>query len=310
MAEVQVTIGIPAYNERQRVQKLLTDLSNEGQSAFFDVKEVIVEASGSTDGIEVQIDCPKAGFAFRLIRKPEREGKAASLNTILHEAKGDIVVFIDADVILGQDSIKELMKPFLEDSQVGLVSGNVLSLNRGSDFFTFASKFLRLLHDYLDIELKGRGLTPKVNGTFYAVRKEVLDGFPKVIVSDDEYAAYNVKRLGYLVAYQGTARVWTKDPTNARDYIAKRRRVFGGHLFLKRAVNYQVPSASIIKTLVPFINVLLMSRPNLFKIIKLSGLEVIARGLAFLDVLRNRIPYRYRVESAKFSYDEIVKENY
>jgi hypothetical protein len=53
---------------------------------------------------------------------PERSGKTACLNKVVPDAKGDILVFTDANSMFPSDTILKLVRNF-SDSRVGLVTG-------------------------------------------------------------------------------------------------------------------------------------------------------------------------------------------
>ena len=303
-----ITIGIPAYNEKERIRYLFYDLYRQVKHEER-VKEIIVNASGSTDGTELEINKISRelqDLRIKVIMRKERLGKASALNEILCEANGDIICFIDADVVLGDKCIHHLIAPLIDNPEIGVVSGNVLSLNRGNNIFDFFSIFQRELHNELCIHLMRNGFPPKVNGTFYAIRKKAVSYFHQYIVSDDEFASCSAQRRGYRVFYVPEAIVYTKDPTNLQDYIAKRRRIFCGHLLIKKTLNYTVPTASFRLVIPVFFKMCLKYWRKIPQIIIMLLIEFLSRFLAFCDAVSGRIPFRYRVDSAKFDRNEFI----
>jgi biofilm PGA synthesis N-glycosyltransferase PgaC len=298
----KITIGIPAYNERGRIGALLRDLLRQ---VDYDA-DIVVNVGGSTDGTADEVakiaSSLQGSPRLRLITGRERMGKAAALNDIVLHATGDVIVFIDADTLIGANSLSKLMEPFSKDEMIGVVSGNVLSLNEGEGLFSFISKFQRELHHALCLNLGRDDLPPKVNGTFFAARRGLIEGFPHHIVSDDEYASWCAQSLGYKVVYAPQAIVYTKDPTNFKDYIAKRRRILGGHFLLKQSLNYTVPTTNVRMVSASFLK-LIAERgwKRLLEISIMALLELLSRFLARYDVVRDRVSYCYRVSSAKIS---------
>ena len=57
------------------------------------------------------------------------KGKSSALNLLFNKAIGKILIFTDGDVVVGKDSIKNLLKHF-SDEKVGVVSGRPVSSNR------------------------------------------------------------------------------------------------------------------------------------------------------------------------------------
>jgi len=299
---MKITIGIPAYNEKERIRFLLQTILIQANK---DVAEIIVNAGGSTDGTADEVvksaRASQSPSMVRLITGKKRMGKAAALNDIVLQATGDIVVFVDADTVVNKHCLNNLTEPFFTNEMIGVASGNVLSLNDGDDLFSFISRFQRELHHELCLYLGRRNLPPKVNGTFFAVRKDVVKGFPQHIVSDDEYASWCAQSQGYKVVYVPEAIVYTKDPTNFKDYIVKRRRVLGGHILIKKLLNYKVPTTNTRTISVNFLRLALKHWKKMLHITVMAFLELLCRVLAFYDVVRNKVSYCYRVNSAKFT---------
>ena len=297
---MKITIGIPAYNERERIGFLLRNLLIQVNK---DVAEIIVNASGSTDGTTDEVAktarALQGSSMVRLIAGKERMGKAAALNDIVLQATGGIIVFIDADTVVNKHCLNNLTEPFFTDEMIGVVSGNVLSLNDGDDLFSYISKFQRELHHELCMYLTRKNLPPKVNGTFFAVRKDVIKGFPRHIVSDDEYASWCAQSQGYKVVYVPEAIVYTKDPTNLKDYIAKRRRILDGHALTKKLSNYIVPTTSVGKVLPIFVRLARWRWRKIQYLIVMLFLEFLCHILSLYDNIRGKVPYCYRVESTK-----------
>jgi len=298
--KIKVTIGIPAYNESKRIDSLIRELIQQIDKSMV---EIIINTSGSTDGTEKEvsriIQKLKKSFTIKLIHEPTRLGKAAALDQILKKARGDILIFIDADTKLDKQCIKKILEPF-SDKKVGVVSGNVASLNSKNGFFGFASHFQRELHNELCIDLNKKRLAPKVNGTFFAFRKEIINSIPYYVVSDDEYISKIAQCKGYRVVYAQDALVYTKDPTNFKDYLSKRKRIYEGHFLIKKQLNYTVPTTSLGFILPIFKNKISMNYHQITYMFLMISLEILARFFAIIDISQGKVPYRYRVESAKF----------
>src|SRR3989304_3013998 len=52
-------------------------------------------------------------------------GKAYALNLGIKEAKGDLIINVDSDVILAPEAVREMAKAFLRDKNLGAACGNV-----------------------------------------------------------------------------------------------------------------------------------------------------------------------------------------
>ena len=90
-----ISIIVPFYNEEKTIGACLEELLK------FNRSEIIAVDDGSTDSSYCRIkDLP-----VNILRK-KNSGKAASLNYAVSKAKGDILVFVDADVIISKSLSK------------------------------------------------------------------------------------------------------------------------------------------------------------------------------------------------------------
>ena len=300
----KVTIGIPAYNEEGNIGALLRGLLAQASSK---IAEIIVSDDGSSDGTSSEIlqvvrgEETKHQIKVRLIEARQRSGKAGAVDKILKLARGHIIVLIDADTQIEKDCLEKIVAPFFKDQRLGVVSGNILPLRSENEsrLFSTMSFFQRELNDQLCQRLVNENLAPKVNGAFFAFRKEVVSHIPSNVVSDDEYISWCAQRHGYTVTYVSGAKVYAKDPVTVKDYVSKRRRVLGGHFLIKNFARYDVPTTRI-RLLLPETGRLIAKHwrkvPYLFVMI---FLECLCRPLAFSDARREKVSPRYRVESAK-----------
>lgn len=299
----KATIGIPAYNEKGNIGPLLRELLSQVSSS---VIEIIVSDDGSNDGTssEVLRVAGKQGnhkCAVKLIEAKRRSGKATAVDKILKLARGEIIVLIDADAQIEEGCVDKIIKPFSEDKKIGVTSGNILPLNSNdeSKLFSYMSCFQRELNDQLCRRLVNENLTPKVNGAFFAFRRDVVDHIPNSVVSDDEYISWRAQKQGYKATYVSGAKVYAKDPVNIRDYISKRRRILGGHFLIRNTLNYEVPTTRI-DLLLPELGRLMVKHwKRISYLSTMIFLECLCRPLAFSDVVRGKVSPRYRVESAK-----------
>ena len=302
--KLSVTVGVPAYNERSRIGYLLRQIVDQKDVAL---NCVIFNVSGSTDGTNNEItsaadDCDVSSLV-KIIDNHARAGKAAALNDILRTCNSDIVIFIDGDVKLEDKCLRKVLEPFLQVPSVGVVSGNVVSLNAGGGLFSFISQLERLLHHELCIYLTQMNQAPKVNGTFFAVKTGVINRLPNETVSDDEYISCCAQKKGYRIAYAPEAVVYTKDPDGFQDYVARRRRIFAGHFLIRRTMGYAVPTTRFSQIVPRLLRYTVRHKKKVFQVSIMLLLQLLAYFLAFSDVATGNIQYCYRVDSAKFQPD-------
>jgi len=291
--KLTLTIGIPALNEEKTISDLLKAILQQRLDKVV-LKEIIVNVSGSTDSTEAHVKAMvNVDSRIKLISSGKREGKASALNDILREAHSDILLFIDGDVVLEKDSISKLLKPFFQDDKVGICTGNTMPLKQKGDFFEFTSLFIRSLHHELGNYLMSRGLVPKVDGSFYAIRRDILNCFPQKVISDDEYASLLAQKKGYQIIYVANAMVYVRDPSSFDGFIEWQKRIISGQMYMKRHFNYRVPTMQASIVAYCWLTLWKRHKRKVFSIVTLLLLGSISFILAFITYLRNEVPYIY-----------------
>jgi len=106
-----LSILMPVYNERERVEQAIADvLATELPSEF----ELIVVDDGSTDGTRDILRGGDWDGRVRLLEHPENRGKGAAVQTALAEANGEFSAIFDADLEYDPADLGLLMPPLLD----------------------------------------------------------------------------------------------------------------------------------------------------------------------------------------------------
>jgi len=293
---ITVSVGIPALNEEKTISQLLKTVLKQPTDRFL-LKEVIVNSSGSTDTTEANVQAMVSiDSRVKSIHMRRRTGKAAALNEILQRIQSDLVLFLDADVVLEKTAVLSLVSPFLQDQKVGVCSGNTMPIEawKKKGFFGFASLFIRQLHHELCSYLMSRGFAPKVNGTFYAFQRRLVDSFPHFVVSDDEYVSWQVQKQGYKIVYVPNAIVFTNDPRSVRDFIKWQTRIIAGQFYMKKYFKYNVPTMRMsVAVRGGLFKLLSIHRRRVLSLLTLFFLGAVSFVLAYVKFVRRDVPYVY-----------------
>jgi cellulose synthase/poly-beta-1,6-N-acetylglucosamine synthase-like glycosyltransferase len=119
-----VTVVISAHNEAGHIAATVRNkLQQDYPAALLDV---MVVSDGSTDGTDealrrLVVQEPRVSF----LRQEPRSGKTSALNGLVARARGEIVVFADANSMYRPDTVRRLVAAFA-DPQVGYASGRML----------------------------------------------------------------------------------------------------------------------------------------------------------------------------------------
>jgi cellulose synthase/poly-beta-1,6-N-acetylglucosamine synthase-like glycosyltransferase len=194
-----VTILIPAYNE---VSSISSTLENKLALDYPREKlQILVVSDGSTDGTD---DIVK-GFASRgveLLRQEPRRGKAAGINLAVGHARGDILVFSDANSSFEPDAVRFLVESFA-DPLVGYVTGRLsfggadASVAGGIGAYMAYENTLRLLESRFDSVIG-------VNGGIDALRRSLYVEVPEAQLTDFVLPLHCIE-TGFRVVYDARA---------------------------------------------------------------------------------------------------------
>jgi len=214
MSELKLSVIIPTYNR-------CNDL-NECLESLFEMKrvpdEVIVVDSCSTDSTyEVA-----RRFPVNYIRISERSMVKAR-NVGLKRATGDVVAYVDDDVVVSRDWSINLLEPY-EDDKVGGVGGRVLPYGVHEGFYTLVrhcdvGRVLSngMVFGNFDIPVPTPIEVDTLIGCNMSFRRGALikiGGFDENFVGncfrDETDVCIRLKRSGYKLVYNSKAVVWHK----------------------------------------------------------------------------------------------------
>ena len=176
----KVTVLIPAYNEADSIAATILNKLEQDYPA--DRLQVIVVSDGSTDGTDDIV----RGFSARgvqLIRREPREGKAAALNEAVRHARGEIVVFSDANSLFARDAIRRIVENF-SDPDVGYVTGNLHFTAPRDSASASGSRAYMAYENILRRFETAAGSVIGVNGGVDAIRRELYVDIPRELITD------------------------------------------------------------------------------------------------------------------------------
>ncbi len=286
---VNITIGICAYNEEKNIGELLRLLLSHRTNGTY-IKEIIIVSSACIDKTDDIINnFIRKDKRIKLIVQKEREGKASAVNIILKNATSDIIVLTSADVLPIDHTIDELTTPFL-DKNVGMTGGHPIPVDDKNVFIGYADHLIWELHHRLNLK------KPKL-GEIVAFRN-IVDKIPENTAVDEASIEAIIKKKGLRLCYAPGAIVHNKGASTINDFILQRRRIYAGHLYLKK--NGYTPSSM---SVLDIIDLVIKNTPlNLKDICWTIGticLESYARLLATYDFhVTKKNPYIWKVANS------------
>ncbi len=165
-----ISVVVPVRNGGQDIYDCLQAI----QASHYEPFETIVVDDASTDNT-VEI-AQKTGV--KIVTLDKQSGPAAARNRGAESAQGDIVLFIDADVVIRSDTVELIAKAFRNNPEIAAVFGSYDDKPQAPDFI---SQYRNLLHHYV------HQIAKRDAKTFWtgcgAIRKAVFDdlgGFDEI----------------------------------------------------------------------------------------------------------------------------------
>ncbi|WP_054694439.1 glycosyltransferase family 2 protein [Geotalea toluenoxydans] len=164
-----VTIIIPAFNEEAVIGKklqntLMLDYPRQ-------LLQIIVISDASTDGTD-EIAGSFAKEGVKLLRNETRKGKTYGLNRACEMARGEVLVFTDADSMFHKEMLNLLVRNFAH-KEIGLVTGSTRYLSKAGDGSMVATMGKYTLFERWIKEQESRiGSCIGADGAIFAMRRE------------------------------------------------------------------------------------------------------------------------------------------
>lgn len=132
-----LSVVMPVYNGLEYLKQSLPALLAAKDEAML---EVLVVDDGSTDGsAEYAREC-----GARVLPSGGRLGPAGARNVAVREARGEVVLFVDADVVVHPDTVSRVIRAFPSPDVVAIYGAYD---NRPSDP-GFSSQYMNLRHHH------------------------------------------------------------------------------------------------------------------------------------------------------------------
>lgn len=196
-----VSMIIPCFNEEEQIkEKLQNTLKLDYPKDKF---EILVISDGSTDST-TQIVRKYRDKGVVLIDRRKNQGKTTVQNIAADIAKGEILVFSDANAFYEKNALQEIVKPFNHDS-IGGVCGQIQFKSVKNQYSVSGEeKTYWKYEQFLKIQESKITSTIGANGAIYALRRNLYTPLPEGIISDLVEPLMLIKK-GFQVLYQHTA---------------------------------------------------------------------------------------------------------
>jgi len=279
-----LSIIIPVFNEEKSIANILTELLN--QSSHFNVKEIIVVSSGSTDRtneIIKQFYSPLITF----IEEKGRNGKISAFKKAIPFIKGSYVLLVDGDIDIDSNFIKECFSCIFRDKtpatgRVVPVKGEGKFFNKISEISCKAWNDLRKKNDEKGEFIYPTGYAMIFNRDNFI---ETIKHIDNTTINDDALIALSLLKKKILFHYSDSLRVYVKFPQTFQDFFRQKIRTRMG----RRQFDYcffREIERKWRKEVISLINV-----ENCFYALFLLFMDALARYIASVKIKFARNPH-------------------
>ncbi|WP_271424131.1 glycosyltransferase [Aequorivita sinensis] len=218
------TVIVPAYNEGKQVWETLKSLANSDYPA--EKLQLLAIDDGSKDDTWHWMQQAKKDLGDRvtIFQQPKNKGKRHALYRGFNIGTGDVFVTVDSDSVVNEDTLRNLVSPFILDEKCGAVAGNIRVLNNKKALlpkmldvsFVLSFEFVRSAESSLNSVLCTPGaLAAYRRSAVFAVLPEWINqtfmGKPSDI-GEDRAMTNMILKQGNKVLFQRNAYAYTNVP--------------------------------------------------------------------------------------------------
>ena len=153
MPEPYLSIVIPAYNEALRIGTTLEKICRYVESRSYTWELVVVDDGSTDETARIVTDFARESSRIRILRNKPNRGKGFSVRRGALEARGEFVLFTDADLSAPIDELDSLFKALNCDGADAAVGSRALRRElvglRQPWFREYGGRFFNLLVRFL-----------------------------------------------------------------------------------------------------------------------------------------------------------------
>jgi len=304
----EITLLVPAYNEADFVKQKMKNT----RGLIYPTHKLhqIWVTDGSDDGTpELLRNYPD----ITVIHDPKRNGKIAAMNRGMKLVKTPLVVFTDANTLIGQDSLIRLAALF-QDPGTGCVSGEKrISMNDRESASSSGEgiywKYESLLKKW-DAELSS---VVGAAGELFAIRTSLYSEVEPDTLLDDFMISMRIAMQGFSIQYDPAAYAIERASISVKEEMKRKVRIAAGgiqsvlrlggllNVFRFGTLSFQYFSHRVLRwTLAPLslllvlpLNVALLSRGGIY--IPMLLCQIFFYGLSLLGWILERQETRIKI---------------
>jgi len=222
-----ISLVIPAYNEEDSIG--MTIESCLGVNYPREKLEVIVVDDGSTDNTERNAREYEENDLVTVITQ-ENKGKGGALNAGLEEASGEFMACVDADSRIMEDSLKNIVSQFGDDTAAIASAMKVHDPENMWQKIQWFEYMVGIFHRSIMSIINAIHVTP---GPLSVYRRKVIEdvgGFDEDSLVEDQEICFRLQKHQWKVRSSRKGEVYTITPATFKDLYHQRKRWYRGSL--------------------------------------------------------------------------------
>lgn len=235
----RLSLAFCAYNEEAVLAEKISNLRRLKEAA--PDLEILAYSDGSSDSTAELLQAESDWI--RVFASEERHGKSHGMNTLVQAARGDIMVFTDANVLVEPAALAALQRSFADPS-VGCVCGHLIYSNpEEGETAATGALYWRLEERVKALESRS-GSTMGADGSIFAVRRALYRPVPPDII-DDMFVSLSILCDGYRVIRDAEVIAYERAATDSGDEFRRKVRIacqaFNCHRLLRHRLQSLPP---------------------------------------------------------------------
>jgi glycosyltransferase involved in cell wall biosynthesis len=207
---MELSVIIPAYNAERSIVALLEEVRRQAGADC----EIIVVDDGSTDGTAALA----AGANVRCLQQVN-QGPAAARNHGARVAHGDILLFLDSDLVPAVHFVERILAPFA-DLSIAAVQGTMKSGQT-----ELVPRYCQAEIDYKQLRCRRQRFVDSIAAGIFAIRRSVYreyGGFCtqfRMAAAEDTDLSYRIAHDGRRILFCPEAYAHHPQPGSVRSYV-------------------------------------------------------------------------------------------
>ncbi|HEY1816448.1 MAG TPA: glycosyltransferase family 2 protein [Kofleriaceae bacterium] len=233
--EPTVTAVIPMFNEGATIKETLQSILDSSYP-IAKLKIICVDDCSTDDSYEQAREIARiSNGRCRVMRNPKNVGKRCSIIRAVREAKSEIILSVDSDVVVDKDAVRQLVRRFT-NPRIAAVGGWVDVRNKQDNWLTRMQvvRYWYAYHFMKNLEWSMRRVLC-LSGCLTAYRRDVLVELEPILehreicgvpikYGEDRFLTRQIVKARYLTTMTLTARCYTTVPATLSGYFSQQLR--------------------------------------------------------------------------------------